>query len=286
MRFRLSKIALAAGAVAILFSACSSDGKDSQGDRLLVKVHNKTLYLSEMDGMFPEVATPEDSSAIIHAFAQRWIRDALILHEAERNIPSDLNIDKLVRDYRASLLRNNYEQVILEQLMDSTVTQEELLEFYENNKEKYQLETPIARCYLIKLPVQAPKIEEVRRWWNSDKKEDFALLAAHCGEHAEKHLLNDSTWYKVPDIAASLPAGAVSSDNVGTKRDFYQRDSDYHYFFRVFEVKKQQEIAPLSYIEEQARRVILRSRRQELLKKKIEDMYDLALRKSNIETYY
>ncbi len=286
MMFRFSKIALLAGLAIALFAACSSEGKPSTADRLLVKVHNKTLYLSELDGMFPERATAEDSSAIIHAFAQRWIRDALVLHEAERNIPSDLNIDKLVRDYRASLLRNNYEKALLEELLDSVVTPEQLAEFYENNKEKYQLETPILRCYLIKVPTQAPQAEELRRWWNSSKRDDFEKMVNYCNNYAEAHLLDDKAWYKLFDIASSLPAGTISPDNVGAKRDFYQRDGDYHYYLRVFEVKKQQDIAPLAYIEEQARKVILRSRRQELLRDKIEAMYDLELRRFKIQTYY
>ncbi len=76
-----------------------------------------------MTGMFPP---GEDSSLIINAYVERWIRETLLLLEAERNIPSDLNIDKLVRDYRASLVRHSYEQFLVEQLLDSTVTKAEL----------------------------------------------------------------------------------------------------------------------------------------------------------------
>lgn len=55
-------------------------------------------------------------------------------HEAEVNLPPDLNIDKLVRTYRASLITHNYEVALAEQLLDSTISQAELNDFYEKIK--------------------------------------------------------------------------------------------------------------------------------------------------------
>jgi hypothetical protein len=71
------------------FGACQVNNEDAADDQLLAQVHNKKLYLSEMDGMFPEGTTAEDSSATIKAYVQRWLRDALLQHEAEVNLPPD-----------------------------------------------------------------------------------------------------------------------------------------------------------------------------------------------------
>ena len=271
----------------VLLGACSMGGgqQEEQGG-LLAKVHNKSLYLSELDGMFPEGTTSEDSLAIIQAYIERWTREALLLNEAEQNIPSDLNIDKLVRDYRASLIRHNYEKALVEQYLDSIITQEQLMEFYEANKEQYQLETPIMRCYFIKVPLPVEESEKLRQLWNSDGDGNREKLIAYCNAYAEAYLLQDSVWYKVEDIAMEMPKGTVTPDNVSAKREFSQRDGEYQYYFRVFEVKNRKDIAPLGYIEEQARKVILRSRRERLLKEKIEAMYQRELRRNNIQTYY
>lgn len=253
---------------------------------MLAKVHNKTLYLSEMDGMFPENASSDDSLVIIRAYVERWTREALLLNEAEQNIPSDLNIDKLVRDYRASLIRHNYEKALVEQSLDSTVTQEQLMAFYEANKEQYQLETPIMRCHFIKVPLPAEDPEKLRQLWNSEEEDSQEKLAEYCNNFAETYALEDSAWYKVDDIATEMPSGTVTPDNVSAKREFSQRDGEYLYYLRVFEVKNRKDIAPLGYIEEQARKVILRSRREKLLEEKIEAMYQRELRRKNIQTYY
>lgn len=266
--------------------ACQNDASTVQEDKLLARVHNQNLHLSELDGMFPVNATPEDSQTIISAYAQRWIREALLLHEAERNIPKDLNIDQLVRDYRASLVRHNYEDILVSQLLDSTITQAELLEFYEKNKEQYQLETPIIRCHFVKVPLPVPTPDRLRALWNSDDPNDLDLLLAYCDQFAEAHILEDSTWHKLDDIAMEMPKGTLSADNIGARRDLSLRDDQHQYYLRIFEVKNQKEIAPLSYIEEQARKVILRSRKLKLLEEKKEHMFDLEMRKGNIEINY
>lgn len=265
--------------------ACSSADEDRQDDKLLARVNNKTLYLSDMDGMFPPGISHEDSALTIDAYVQRWVREGVLLDEAERNIPSDLNIDKLVRDYRASLIKHTYEKILVEELLDSTIAAAELQEFYEKNKEQYQLETPIVRCYFIKVPLPVPRKDELRRLWNSDSPEDFSELVAYCSEYAVAHLLDDSVWYDVDEIAGELPPGTLTNNNVGSKREFTQQDDKFQYFFRLFELKNRKDIAPLSYIEDQARKVILHKRKLKLLEDTREAMYQRELRRNNIEVY-
>jgi len=261
--------------------------QEEQEDRLLATVYNKSLYLSELDGMFPEGTTSQDSTLIIQAYTDRWVREAILLHEAERNIPTDLNIDKLVRDYRASLIRHNYEQILVQKLLDSTIAQQELLDFYEKNKEQYQLETPIARCYFVKLPLPVENENELRRWWqNPDQDNNFEKLVEFASIHAQAHHLVDSTWQRVEDVAIELPSGTLTVDNVTSKRDFILRDDNFLYFFKLFEVKNKKEIAPLGYIQDQARKVILHRRKMKLLEEKNDDMLDLALERKNVEIFY
>ncbi len=265
--------------------ACQPSAQVEEGDRVLAQVHNKRLYLSEMDGMFPEGTTSADSSATITAYVQRWLRDALLQHEAEINLPPDLNIDKLVRIYRASLITHNYEVALAEQLLDSTISKAELNEFYEKNKEQYQLETPIVRCHFIKVKLPNPEADKMRRLWNSNKPEDFEELIKYCNENVGVHILEDSIWYDLDNIATELPPGTLTADNVGSKRDFTQRDANFQYYFRLFESKNRTDIAPLSYIEGQARKVILHNRKVRLLSDTKEELYEREMRRGNIQIF-
>ena len=266
-------------------NACNSNKEEVAEDRLLAKVGNKMLYLSEMEGMFPEGTTAEDSVLVLQSFVGRWVRETVILNEAEKNAPKDLNINKLVRDYRASLLKASYEKVLVEELLDSVVNQTQLEDFYNENKMLYELQKPIVRCQFIKVPLPTPEGERLRQLWNSDKQENLPALTDYCKKYAEVALLRDSLWYNVEEIAAQLPQGTLTVGNVGSKREFTQRDEHHQYFFRLFEMRNRKEIAPLSYIQDQARKVILHKRKIQVIEEAKEDMYQQELRNKNIETF-
>jgi len=258
-----------------LFFACqTTPTADAVTDKVLATVQNKSLYLSELDGMLPEDTSPEDSVKIINAYVERWIRKSLLMQEAERNIPKDLNIDELVRDYRASLVQHTYEQLLVEQELDSLITKRELNEFYERNKEQYQLDAPIIRCNFIKIPQDAPDLSAIRDTWQANKREDQQKLLDLCNKNASEYLLADSIWYKVDVIAKELPKGTISSNNIGGRKAFTIQDNDFFYFFRLLELVNRKEIAPLSYIEDQAAKVILHRRKIKLLEEKKEELYE------------
>ena len=268
-----------------ILAGCSPAESDNGDNPLLARVQQKTLHISDMEGMFPEGISPEDSLSILRSYVNRWIREAVMLVEAEGNVPADLNIDKLVRDYRASLVRTNYEKILVEQLLDSNILQSELEAFYEENQMLYELEKPIVRCHFLKVPLPTPEAAQLRRLWNSDDQQSLAALREYSRKYAQVALLEDSLWYNVEEIAAQLPPGTVTVANIGSKKDFTQRDEHHQYYFRLFELRNRKEIAPLSYVEEQAREVILHKRKLELMEEVKEDMYERQMRENNIETF-
>ena len=269
----------------LCLAGCASPEPDDADDPVLARVHQRELHLSEMEGMFPENASPADSAVIIEAFASRWARDAILLWESEQNTPSDLNLDRLVRDYRASLVRSSYEEQLVSTRLDSTIGQTELQAFYDTNKNQYQLEKPIIRCLFIRVPYPTPAEEALQNLWNNGNPQDTSALRVYSHKYAEVALLNDSAWYSLDEIADQLPEGTLTADNVDSKREFTQLDGTHRYYFRLFELKPRMEIAPLSYVENQARRAILHGRKREVLERSREEIFERELRRDNIEFF-
>ena len=270
----------------LLLAACGLL-EETEPDKgvLLAEAHNQKLYLSELDGMIPAEATPADSVVIASAYTERWIRSSLLMQEAEKHIPKDLNIDKLVRDYRSSLIRYSYEQQLVEQELDSLISKRELNEFYEKNQDQYQLESPILRCNFIKVPQSAPQLKKLRTLWQSDSIPDRDTLLAYCNQHAEEFLLSDSIWYKVEDIAARLPKGTITADNINKTQELTLSENDFLYLLRVVEIINRKEIAPLAYIEDQAAKVILHRRKIKLLEEHREELYEQEVAENNVKVY-
>lgn len=261
-------------------TTAASSTTDDTDDVVVATANAKTLRLSEVKSILPEGVSLEDSTLLTNAYIERWVRDALMLAEAEKNVPKDLNIDQLVRDYRASLILHNYEQLLVEQSLDSIITEVELNEYYEKNKDQYQLESNIIRFHFIKVSNNAPRLDKLKQWWEvGDQKK----LIEYCMTHAESFMLKDSVWKKEEDVAAEFPKGTFNSRDLSSKKDITLKEGEFLYFLRVFDFKPQKEIAPLDYIRGQATKFILHTRKIKLLEAKKEELYEKAMKKQEIK---
>jgi hypothetical protein len=270
---------LIVAAALALWSCGNTDTKAD--DKLLAKVYNKNLYLSALDGVVPEDVSKEDSALMVDAYVQRWAREQLLMYEAERNIPKDLNIDELVRNYRASLVRYNFEEQLIAEKLDSIVAEPELQAYYENNKDQFQLESMILKCLLLKLPGSEPD-NNFNKLWNSRNPADETKLKALAEQKAVLALLDRNKWYKLDEIAALLPKGTLTSDNIGSRREGTLKDGDFRYYYRVLETAQGKSTAPFDYVKLQASRIILHKRKQDLLERWKEDLYQRELKRENI----
>ncbi|MDP4821740.1 MAG: hypothetical protein NWR67_12075 [Saprospiraceae bacterium] len=267
-------------------SSCQENPEAAaSADRLIARVYNKTLYLSDMEGFFPTGTTSEDSSLIINAYTERWVRDAVLLYEAERHIPQDLNIDKLVKDYKASLIKNNYEKVLVEAALDSAISQMELIDFYEQNKEKYTLEQTILRCTFIKTGLPVPDAAQLKKLWGSKEQSDRQGLTDYCRTFASACGLADSVWYTLDQLAAEIPLGKLEEIRQRYNQESVFSDDNYQYYVRILDWKDPSDIAPLEFVEEEARKVVLRKRITNLLEDKKDEMYERALKNKVIQLY-
>jgi hypothetical protein len=269
-------------ALSAMLSGCGSSTSPKADDKLLAKVYNKSLFLSALDGVVPDGVTKEDSALMVDAYVQRWAREQLLMYEAERNIPKDIDIDELVRSYRASLVRFNFEEQLIAEKMDSTVAESELLSFYENNKAQFQLESMILKCLILKLPGNEDE-SAINKLWNSNNPSDEAKLKTLARQKAQITLLDRDKWYKLEEVAAILPKGTLTPDNMGSRREGTLKEGDYRYYYRVLETAQGKSTAPFDYVKEQATRIILHKRKQDLLDKWKEDLYQKELKRENIK---
>ncbi|MBP7273488.1 MAG: hypothetical protein KA974_06580 [Saprospiraceae bacterium] len=268
-----------------ILGSCAAE-KATSDDVLLATVYNQKLYLSELQkkGILNKDISAEDSAVVLNNYVERWVRDALIMQRAESNIPKDLNIDELVRDYRASLVRYNYQKVLIEQLTDKKITPEQLQTYYDQNKEQLRLQDAMVRAYYIKVPRSAPDTEQLKKWW-SNRKDNMSKIAAYCNQYANKFMLVDTVWYQQQDIIGLFPKGALSAGNIADGREFTQKDDDFYYFLKCIEVIPNKDIPPLSAVQDKVEKLILHKRQSEIITQKTEELYELETKRNNVKIY-
>lgn len=113
---------------------CSCQNENVNNDRIIATVYDKTLYQSDLQSVMYEGISVNDSIVRTKAFVDNWIRNQLLIHQAENSIDkSELDFSKQLEDYRNSLIVYKYETLLIEQNLDTVVTEEEIAEYLKKN---------------------------------------------------------------------------------------------------------------------------------------------------------
>ncbi len=279
MYFRLS-IYLLAG---LFFLGCEDTSEVKTNEEPLAIVFDKYLYPSDVKGIVGQDISPKDSAVIMSNYVENWAKDQLILSIAEQNIDEALGIDKLVEDYRKSLVRHNYEQALVNQRLDSVVTNDQIARFYSQAQSQYQLDESIIRCYFIKVKNQAPEQEDLKAWWKEKDEDDWVNMVDYARKYADKYILDDSTWVRIDDLADKYPNGSFDKTKLKAGLSQIMEKEDFTYYFKVKDLVESGEIAPLSFVRSKIIKVILHKRKLELLDNMTEELYKRELNKKNVK---
>lgn len=173
----------------------------------------------------------------------------------------------------------------MESQLDSAISDQELITFYEANKEQYILEKPIARILFVKLRPDSPNQQQALAWWNELTTENLRRLRSYSERHAAQSFLEDTVWMDMAAIMNMVPLNMVSEPSLRAGKEVRYQDGDYLYLLKVLEVRRTTEVAPLAYIREQASRAILHRRQVSLIERTKDQLYDVEIRKNNVKIY-
>lgn len=128
----LKKFAIGLMLVLALFSCQNT--KNGSDDRVIATVYDKVLYQSDLQDILYEGISTTDSIVRTKAFIDNWIRRQLLIHQAENNVDkSELDFSKQIDDYRNSLIIFKYEMMLVEQNLDTVISDEEIAKFINDN---------------------------------------------------------------------------------------------------------------------------------------------------------
>ena len=158
-------------ALLVLFTVSCGLFQDNDSDRPLARVHEKYLYESDVVGLIKQGTSAEDSLNLVQGYIQGWVKQNLIIHLAELNLPDEKkNMQKQLEDYRNDLLIFAYEKELVRQKLDTSVSTKEIEQYYKENQGDFQLKDYIVRVMYVKLEKDPPQLENARKWLRSEER--------------------------------------------------------------------------------------------------------------------
>jgi len=260
----------------------------SETESPVARAHESYLYPSDLDGIVPNGMSKKDSSALMQRYIDNWVRKQLLIAEAGKMMEFDeAEIERKILDYRYSLMGYEYESYYVNENLSKSVTDEEIIEYYEANKENFELKQNIFQGLFIKVSKSAPKISQLRSWVNSTKVEDRDELKSYCLRFATSYSLEDSTWINFDEMIANTPLEGISNRVEYLRRNKYEEiaDDEYNYFIRIDNYKIRDQISPVEFVSDQIRTILINKRKIELAKSLEQRVYSDAIQKKYFEVF-
>ena len=269
----------------LLTVGCKEFPNPFEGDRVLAKVDGVTLRMMDVQSIFPRGISGEDSVQLLETYVDRWVRDQLKLQEATRIFrSSESNIERLVEQYRNTLLTHKFEQYCIDQATgDSLYTETDLQSYYLQHRGEYILDRDIVKGTVVVCPDnyrQKSKIKELLGSGSKEKKED---LKAIC-EKNEFSLQEVTEWTDFSDFLTLLPAKRNERyDNLLKQQGVQEMvDGNMHYYFLIADYRTAGMQSPYERVKDVVRWVVINQRKAEIVKAYEDSVYQQALPEKNI----
>lgn len=247
-------------------------------DREVARVGESVLLLSELDEQTAGLSEADSLSAA-ECYVEQWVRRQVKLQEAERVLSAELDeVERMVGEYRTSLLTNRLEQSYLAAKLDTLITEEMVEEYYASHRKDFVMDRTILKGRIVRLPDnyrQSVKLFNLMGSGSAEKQQDFLDLCKK--NNFELHTFEK--WVDFSEFLSYLPVRRDKNYDYILSGDEVRQmaDSDSKYFIQIYEVIRKGEGAPLDRVAEMVRRILYNQRRGEIVTSYNDSLYNAAL---------
>lgn len=274
------------GLIFTLFFSTCQDKKEDKGD-VIVSVYGKNLYKTDLDDIFYDGISYNDSVLRSKVYIDKWIRNQLLVRQAENNLdPTQLDFSKQLEEYRTSLIINKYETELIKQNVDTVVTENQINDYYDNNHDEFRLNRNIVRMASVTLPNDFKKkwvFTKLFRDYDSLMVDSLITLA---DQYALSYDMEVEKWHNFDEVMDCYELTIKDIPSFLEENRYYIVNKEETYtLIRFCEYRLVGELSPCEMVSDRIKYILLTSRKKELLKKLYDDLYSKALQESAFEVF-
>ena len=261
--------------------------KEDQG-RVLAQVEGEYLFLSDLTGVVPQGISHSDSIALAKNFINNWVKNRLMIVQAERNLTEEqLDFSKQLEDYRNSLVIYRYETLLIDQELDTVVTDAQIMSFYQSHLGDFELKENILRAYYAIVNSETPLLDQVLEVFDlPDALAVDSLLYFEKSDDMLSLSVDTSYWMSFFQFQQIIPIESYNQELfLKNKRLIRIEENGMVFLVKVVNFKIKDDISPLEVERQDIRHIIINQRKVRLIKKVRDDIYKKALYNNDFEIF-
>ena len=259
-------------------------------DNTVAKVGRKELKTNEIIEAMPANVSGDDSASFVRLYVERWLVRQLKVEEADELFSgSEADIDRMVEEYRHSLLMRKVDQYYVEQQMSADFTDKDIADYYNTHKADFILDRTLVKGRVLRFDAAYRQSKTLMAQMREAATSQSAAktLSEICEKNGFELVDKRSEWVGFSDFLTYLPA-AQSQDNehLLDKTGIQQIDAgDKRYYFDFTSVCRKGNVAPLEVVSENIRRILITQRRSEIIKAHEEQIVSEAISSGHAHIY-
>lgn len=267
----------------VLLTACSNN---TEQELIIARAGKNVLKFSELQASIPNDLTTEDSIELASNLIQTWVNRELMYDKARFNLDGvEQDIENRVESYRKELYIFAFEKEQVGQKLDTNFTEEEIVSFYDDNQEIFQLNDYILKVRYVKLKLNSPNVEKVEEWIQSEDQEDIEKLTEYCHKYAVK-FFNDTNWVYFNELLRELPIEVYNKESFLRSDNLVNfTDPEFLYILSIRGLQSKNTLSPIDLERSRIKSLILNKRKLELLSSIRRKLYQDAQSKGNVTIY-
>lgn len=259
--------------------ACDTFLKKELGEEVVAEVGGEKLTKMQLEMAIPSNVKQIDSISFAQNYIEKWVKNQLLLEKAEMNLDSDTqrSIDLMIDNYRTSLMLFKYQQIIIQQKLDTIVTDEQIEEYYYRHSENFKLDSSVVKAIYVQLPKSLHDRAGVRRLIRSRKEDDIITLEDYCYQNARYFNMGED-WQYFGSILDEVPRKIKDQDSY-LKRNRYieTTDSLYAYYVAILEYRLTNDTTPVIFVKNQIHDILINHRKVKLIQDLESNIYNDAV---------
>lgn len=275
-------------ATLILSSCTYIKTRFTKDEDAVARVNNTYLDRANLAGIVPPGTSARDSLVMVKNYINNWIRNQLILEHAEGNLTEEQqDFTSQLEEYRKSLVIYTFEQKLINQNLDTTIREEEVETYYEQNKANFELRDNIVKVIMFKISSDSAKaLKAARELLRPDSIVDFDAVERFSLNRTQQNIISYDSWYLFNDLLQLVPITTYNESAYLENHKFVELPvGNSIYLVRFYDFKIKNGLSPLSFERNNIRNIILNRRKIELISKMRDDLYDKASKKNEFEIY-
>ena len=263
---RLISIIAAILIVLPTLSSCRAISSFLRGGEVVAEVGSVKLYRSDLDKVIPKGLSADDSTFLAKQYIEEWATELVFLNIAQQQLSkAEKDVTEELEDYRKSLLKYRYEQLYVNERLDTAVADEKVEEYYNSHKEKFILSRPLIKARFMSISADSPAKDQIRKRMSSDKVEDLVEADSLAYSAALKYTTWSDKWIDVTALAGEFSTDYAVLLSQMKNRWIEQVDTlGVARIAFIPAIMQKGEVAPLEYSAPVIRDIIISARKQAL----------------------